>query len=403
MHMRSAKLLLCTVILLLLSLPVLAADPVTERVSVDSAGTEGNHNSIQGSVSADGRYVAFRSRASNLAVGDTSPWTNIFVHDRQTRTTTVVSINSDGSVGNQESMSPSISWDGRLIAFASWATNLVAGDTNQKKDIFVHDRQTGATSRISVDSNGAQTNRWSAKPAISGDGRFVAFCSWASNLIENDTNFTFDIFVHDRQTVTTSRVSVSSEGIEGKYESVSPSISSDGRFVAFASKATLTEDDNNTREDVYLHDRETGTTMRASVKSKDEDPPEPYSMDYFISTPSVSGDGRYVAFVSAAVNLIGPTNTKAEMFIKDMETGILDRIDFGNGPIGIDPAKSLNGISANGNYLVFNSPSTDLVANDTNGFIDVFIRGPLLPAPPPRPQIFIPAIPKLLLLSKSTH
>ncbi len=149
------------------------------------------------SISADGRFVAFQSDATSLVVGDTNGAPDIFVHDRQTGTTTRVSVDSAGGQANSGSSYPSISADGRFVAFVSWASNLVAGDTNGREDIFVHDRQSGTTTRVSVDSAGEQGNGYSNfAPTLSADGRFVAFASDASNLVAGDTNGTGDIFVH---------------------------------------------------------------------------------------------------------------------------------------------------------------------------------------------------------------
>jgi len=176
------------------AIPVLALNTI-ERVSVDSAGAQGNNSSEYPSISADGRYVAFQSSASNLVAGDTNLATDIFVRDRQTNTTTRVSLDSAGAQGNNNSREPSISGDGRYVTFHSTASNLVAGDSNGCCDIFVRDRQTNTTIRVSLDSAGTEGNSHSYYPNISADGRYVTFDSWASNLVTGDTNGTRDIFV----------------------------------------------------------------------------------------------------------------------------------------------------------------------------------------------------------------
>jgi len=242
---------------LLLFLPACfgpAAPGTTERVSVDSAGTGGDGLSSPPAISAGGRYVAFASRASNLVAGDTNDATDIFVHDRQTGTTELVSVNSSGSHGNDSSFHPSISADGRYVAFWSNASNLVADDTNGTSDVFVHDRQTGATRRVSVDSSGAQGNDYSFSPAISADGRYVAFRSSASNLVATDTNDADDIFVHDRQTGTTERVSVDSNGNEGNSFSFDGATSAYARHVALESDPdNLVAEDTNGRWHIFAH------------------------------------------------------------------------------------------------------------------------------------------------------
>lgn len=230
------------------------------RVSVDSAGVQGDGPSLQSnisadSLSADGRFVAFESNATNLVAGDSNGFTDVFVHDRQTGATTRISVSSAGLQGDLPSYKPKISDDGRFVSFNSIASNLVAGDTNGTSDSFVHDRQTGTTTRVSVDSAGVQGNRNSLETAISGDGRFVAFNSEATNLVTGDTNAQFDVFVHDRQTATTTRVSVDSAATQANRNSVIPAISADGRFVAFESEATnLVTGDTNNSADVFVHD-----------------------------------------------------------------------------------------------------------------------------------------------------
>ena len=172
----------------------------TERVSVDSAGNQGNRFSGRTFLSTDGRFVLFNSSSNNLVAGDTNGFMDVFVHDRQTGVTERVSVDSAGNQGNFRSFRPSISADGWIVAFDSQSSNLVAGDTNNRFDVFVHDRQTGVTERVSVDSAGSQGNGNSLTSSISADGRFVAFTSFATNLVAGDTNGFFDIFVHDRQT-----------------------------------------------------------------------------------------------------------------------------------------------------------------------------------------------------------
>jgi Tol biopolymer transport system component len=168
----------------------------TERVSVDSSGAQGNSSISRGSISsisADGRFVAFPSTADNLVPGDTNGNWDVFVRDRQTNVTARVSVDSSGTEGNNWSGAPSISANGRFVAFHSLADNLVSGDGNGKWDVFVHDRQTGVTERVSVDSSGMQGNAESFRASISADGRYVAFDSIADNLILGDTNGTGDV------------------------------------------------------------------------------------------------------------------------------------------------------------------------------------------------------------------
>jgi hypothetical protein len=287
---------------------------VTERVSVDSAGVEANLSSSWASVSGDGRYVVFESSASNLVAGDTNGVADVFVHDRTTGVTTRVSVDSAGAEGNADSHLGAIADDVPVIVFSSFATNLVAGDTNFRGDAFVHDLATGTTERVSVDSAGNEGNHVSGGPAaLSADGMLVVFGSAASNLVSGDTNAHSDIFVHDRATGTTERVSVDSAGVQGDRSSVEPEIADDGTSVTFYSYATnLVAGDANNRPDVFVHDRPTGFTERVSVDSSGGDG----NGDCFY--PSISGDGRIVAFSSLASDLVTADGNGAwDVFARD--------------------------------------------------------------------------------------
>jgi Tol biopolymer transport system component len=165
----------------------------TTRVSVDSSKNQGDDESGFPAISAEGRFIAFESDASNLVEGDTNGVADVFVRNQKTKMTLRVSIDSNGSQGNDSSHAPALSADGRFVAFESYASNLVEGDTNGTSDIFIHDRKTGETTRVSMDSQGNQSNGHSAVPALSADGRLVAFESHASNLVEGDINGTSDI------------------------------------------------------------------------------------------------------------------------------------------------------------------------------------------------------------------
>ncbi len=193
-----------------------AAEGNTTRVSVSSLGKQANDFSQFPSISADGRFVAFYSYATNLVPNGSGGLLHVYVHDRQRGTTQLVSVGSSGTRASGDSWQPSISSDGRFVAFKSGASNLVANDTNDWSDVFVRDRQTGTTQRVSVDSSGKQVNLPSSSPFISSDGRFVAFHSRASNLVANDTNRRHDVFVHERDTTSpkVSRV-VPTEGATG--------------------------------------------------------------------------------------------------------------------------------------------------------------------------------------------
>jgi Tol biopolymer transport system component len=232
------------------------AGGTTERVSVSTGGVQAYWPSDDPALSADGRFVAFHSDASHLVPGDTNGLGDVFVRDRRTGRTERVSVSTRGVQGDRDGGSPALSADGRFVAFHSEATNLVPGDTNGKRDVFVRDRQAGTTERVSVSTAGGQANDYSYTPAISPGGRFVAFQSLATNLVPGDTNGWGDVFVRDRQAGTTERVSVSTGGVQGNDSSYFPAISAVGRFVAFTSKATnLVPGDTNGKRDVFVRTR----------------------------------------------------------------------------------------------------------------------------------------------------
>ncbi len=342
---------------------------LVERVSVASDGTEGNGWSYNPSISADGRYVTFTSSSDNLVSGDTNFSNDIFVHDRQTGTTERVSVASDGTEGNLWSYNPSISADGRYVTFISSSDNLVSGDTNASDDLFVHDRQTSTTERVSVASDSTGLYYGAYSPSISADGRYVTFQSPSDNLVSGDTNFSDDIFVHDHQTGTTERVSVASDGTEGNGYSHSPSISADGRYVTFISSSdNLVSGDTNAYEDIFVHDRQTGTTERVSVAS---DGTEGNGWSY---NPSISADGRYVTFISSSDNLVsGDTNVPENIFVHDRQTGTTERVSVASDDTGLYYGAYDLSISADGRYVTFQSPSDNLVSGDTNGSDDIFV------------------------------
>jgi hypothetical protein len=241
----------------------------TTRVSVASDGTQGNQWSDQAAISPDGLSVVFRSYASNLVQGDVNNvcdtdqdgsyddnCQDIFIHQRLSGETTIVSVTSDGLQGNNWSGWPSVSAYGRYVTFQSWAENLVVNDTNGWSDILVHDTLTGETTRVSIASDGSQADNYSVFPSISTNGRFIAFYSCASNLVDGDTNGRFDVYVHDQFTGRTSRISVATDGAQANDDSVTPYISADGRYVVFASYATnLVPGDTNDFTDDFVRDR----------------------------------------------------------------------------------------------------------------------------------------------------
>jgi len=341
------------------------------RVSVDSGGVQANNDSYYPSISADGRYIAFYSHATNLVTGDTNGRSDIFLHDRQTGIVTRISVDSGGVQSNNDSYFPSISANGRYIAFGSYATNLVPGDTNGWIDIFLHDRQTGLTTRVSVNSSGGQANNGSTTASISADGRFVAFHSYATNLVPGDTNLRTDIFLRDVQTGMTTRVSVNSSGAQANNaDSSQPSISADGRYVAFESYASnLVPGDTNGFPDVFVRDTQAGVTARVSIASSG------VQGNVGSSSSFISGDGRYVGFISGATNLVpGDTNMTGDAFIYDRQAGLTTRVSIASDGTQANNGSFFPSISADGQYIAFLSTAANLVTGDTNGYVDIFVH-----------------------------
>jgi len=355
------------------------ATGVVERVSVDSSGAQANSWSEGPALSADGNVVAFFSFASNLVAGDNNGHDDVFARDLATGVTELVSVDSSGNPGNDHSYRTALSTDGRFVAFESLATNLVASDTNSRLDVFVRDRATGTTERVSVDSAGAEANGESLLPSISADGRFVAFYSYATNLVTGDTNAFSDVFVHDRATGTTERVSVDSSGAEGDGDSMTPALSADGNVAAFFSRATtLVPNDTNFQVDLFIHDRTTGTTERVSV-----DPAGNESNDdsggSLSHGPELSADGRFAAFESMATNLIASdTNGTLDVFVRDRASGATRRVSVDTSGAESDDASELDSMTPDGGFVSFSSVATNLVAGDTNGCDDVFVRDQLV-------------------------
>ena len=345
----------------------------TRRVSVSSTGAQGNSLSFGLPViSPDGRYVSFGSDASNLVPGDTNGSADVFVRDRRLGTTRRVSVSSTGAQGNGPVSfgAPAISPDGRYVSFGSDASNLVPGDTNGSADVFVRDRRLGTTRRVSVSSTGRQGTSGSFGPVISSAGRYVAFSSDAANLVPGDTNDSVDVFVRDRRLGITRRVSVSSSGAQGDSESFGPVISAAGRYVAFSSDAAnLVPGDTNAAQDVFVRDRELGTTRRVSVSSSGA---QGTSVSF---DPAISAAGRYVAFSSDAANLVpGDTAGTVDVFVRDRELGTTRRVSVSSTgaqgtKISFEPA-----ISSAGRYVAFSSAASNLVPGDTNASVDVFVH-----------------------------
>ncbi|WP_165942735.1 PD40 domain-containing protein [Micromonospora sp. KC721] len=334
---------------------------------MDSKGGQATeYRSEPFAASADGRYVAFTSASPNLMPDDTNNTWDVLVRDRRTGTTSRVSQSTVGVVGDSSSYGQSLSPDGRYVSFTSDATNLVPGDTNGDSDGFVHDRRTGSTSRVTLTNGGTEADARSYAPAISADARFVAFVSEATNVVPGDTNGVADIFLRDRQAGTTVRVS----GTNADAPSDAPAISANGRYVTFTSEAALVPGDTNGVADVFIRDMRTGSLRRVNVSTSGA------QANALTVSPTMSADGRFVAFTSEATNLVsGDTNGVADVFLRDLRAGTTVRAS-----LTADGGQATGGssygpmMSADGRYVVFSSDVTDLVSGDTNGVADVFLR-----------------------------
>lgn len=342
-----------------------AAQTRTELVSVSTAGEQGNHRSWAGAFSPDGRFVVFGSVASNLVPGDTNGRTDVFLRDRAAGTTERVSVGSGGGEGDGDSYPGGISADGRVVAFASVAENLVEGDDNGRCDVFAHDRLTGMTEWVSRGGGGGSGTTCGAG-AISPDGRWFVFSHGADGLVAGDTNGVPDVFLYDRQTGTTERVSVGVGGVEGDRQSWGGTISDDGRFVAFTSFATnLVPGDSNGWVDVFVRDRFAGTTERVSVSSTGE---QGFRGG---DGAALSSEGRWVAFSSRSENLVdGDTNGVYDAFVHDRWTGVTERVSVGKGGVEAHGPSRHGAVSADGRFVAFQSFATNLFPGDTAQCVD---------------------------------
>ena len=356
---------------LLIAAPFAGAQ-TTERASLAWDGAQAFQDCLYPAISGDGRFVGFFCRAPNLVPGDTNGASDAFLRDLTAGTTERVSLADSGAQANDDSFDLSISGDGRFASFWSYATNLVAGDTGLHSDVFVRDRQLGHTERVSVSAAGAAGDDDSFKGVLTPDGRFVAFLSYASNLVPGDTNHCLDVFVRDRLTGTVERVNLSTSGAQGNDDSFQAAISADGRYVVFSTWATNLDGSGGGSggQSVLLRDRQLGTTELVS-QSTSGAPGNGGSM-----TAAISADGRYVAFASSASNLVvGDTNLSWDVFVRDRQLGTTDRVSVsssgieGNAASGPDLA-----ISADGRYVAFGSTASNLVDGLTLAVPEIYVR-----------------------------
>ncbi|MEV8314914.1 hypothetical protein AB0Q95_12130 [Streptomyces sp. NPDC059900] len=412
------------------------AVPRTERVSVGPEGVEGNAASTNPAISADGRYVAFVSASRNLVANDTNGTPDAFVRDLRTGTTERVSVRSNGKASHGVVREVSLSPDGRYVVFTSTADDLVNGDPNDLDDVFLHDRDTGKTQRISATGalyDGLRSHL-TYDPVVSGNGRYVAYASGAEDLVEGDANKRDDVFLYDRKKKTTELAQLDNAGQQGQGDAFAPAFAGDsgGRYLAFTSNtANLAGvEDHSSATDIFLRDREKGTTELISIPQaynrktpswgaalsgdarfvaftsssrvlRPEGPVPTSSHNVFLydreakrmrlvsaapdGTPadgdsddvSLSRDGRYAVFTSAASNLAPEDDgdSSADVFLRDMETGEVRIVSGESEPVSEDTKPGRRtGVSEDGGSVVFDSPAGNLVAGDNNAAADVFLR-----------------------------
>jgi Tol biopolymer transport system component len=343
------------------------------RITVQPNGLQSmNGDAWGGGLGRDGRFVVFTSQASDLTPGRANGLRNVFVRDLATEGLSIASVTTDGRVadGSSGEGGASISRDGRYVAFTSRATNLLepgwpAGGVN----VFVHDRESGETSLESISIYGHPGRGWSDLSRLSDDGRYLLFRSLADNLVRGPEGVSEDVFLRDRSTRTTEQISVSSTGLFGNGDSAPGAVSADGRWVVFSSDSTnLVSGDTNRMIDVFLRDRLAGTTVRLSV---DFDGTE---TDQASTAVDISPDGRYVAIDSYATHLLPEPATSPQAYVLDRETGIFDRVSVNDAGEQANRYTSAAAMTADGRYVVLSSYADNLAPNDTNGSYDVFLR-----------------------------
>jgi Tol biopolymer transport system component len=402
-----------------------------ELMSVSPTAGGGNGESGRTGISADGLVVAFGSNADNLVPGDGNANADIFVRDRTTSTTALISCSTAGGQANGASGFPRVSGDGRFVVFRSWATNLDPADIDPKPDIYRHDRVTGETVLVSHHLVPATHPEGAWQSSISYDGRFVAFDCWDDNLVPGDVNGMSDVYLRDMQTGVMELVSVGNQGEIGSMGSDTPSISWDGRYVSFASRATNWFAGNpHFFPHIYVRDRVLGTTTLVSYSPSGSYGPvgggfQPsisgngakvafmylgpdlmpslfthqwrgaqvyirdlvsgeltyigYSFKGGLSgheshDPMLSYDGRFVAWDSYSKDLILTNGPGAQVFHRDLETGVTVLVGKGMGGAQPDGFSADAAISGDGRTVVFCSQASNLVPGSTGGTVNIFVR-----------------------------
>ena len=349
----------------------------TELVSVGTDALPGDNNSTNPAISADGRYVAFQSDATKMVNADSNNATDVFVRDRTSGTTTRASVTSaEAQATGGASTDPSISADGTRVAFLSLATNLAGGDTGTA-DVYLRDTSgSGTTSRVSVSTSGGEPNANSSDPAISADGTFVAFASVATNVVSGDPGTTKDVFLRDLGNGDTRRVNPDTGGGWANADSAQPVVNANGRYVAFTSSASdLVSGDTNGVGDTFVWAGASGRVTRASVDSWG-------NQGAFTSgSPSISDDGLAVAFYSISPFVAEDVEEQMDVYVNTRDAGTPDtagtteRFSVRSDGTGGNGGSYVPALSPDGTEVAYESDATNLVTADTNGYRDVFVTG----------------------------
>lgn len=358
-----------------LELPVLPLQ--TDRVNLGVGQQQANGTSDVPAISANGRFVAFWSTATNLVSDDTNAQPDLFVRVLQTNVTERVSVSTANGQANGASESVcGISGDGRYVVYSSFATNLVESESNGQAKVFLRDRMLGETTCISVGMDGSQANGRSGFPWISRDGRYITFYSMATNLVAGDTNGGVDCFVFDRNANVMARVSVASGGGQGTPPTgvfaTHVSLSDDGRFAVFGSPAPdLVPNDTNGVVDIFCHDRQTLVTTRISVGASGQQA----NGTSFAYREAISGNGQIVVFQSLASNLVSnDTNGTNDLFMHERQSALTTRVNMGTGGSQDNGAGVGSGsISADSRFITWRSAGSNTVSGDNNGVDDAFV------------------------------
>ncbi|MFQ5748483.1 MAG: hypothetical protein ACE5H3_03375 [Planctomycetota bacterium] len=374
----------------------------TTLASINNQGVWANQDCELPHVSDNGRFVVYQSESGNLSPIDDPASSDIFLRDLQAGITKRMSLSAGGNIPSGESFFPEISGYGRFVVFATAATNFSPLDNDSLLDVYLRDRDVDGNGifdepggvemvLISVNSRGKKGNSASQRPCISADGRFVAFQSYASNLVPKDDNGFWDLFLRDRDpdgngvfdepgSVRPLVANRNSFGFIGDGISFFPAFSSDGRFVAFLSSSkNLIQSDTNGVHDIFLFDRISGTTI---LVNRSQDGGQTGRKATF-STLGISPEGRWVAYASGSRDIVpGDTNRKWDLFLFDRVTEKTVRVDLGPGGVEADGTSGFGYRDSNpnlplglgGRFIAFSSEATNLVPGDTNGLFDIFVR-----------------------------